>query len=67
MALWIRNLNNFGLKLEWHGDERVLITTEKDGVIDVAETDNGSKDPAAIGRLMQRLEDEMHRDATAME
>jgi hypothetical protein len=67
MALWIRNLNQFGLKLEWHGDDRVLVTAGKDGVIDIAQTENGSNDPAAIGKLMHSLEDEMHRVAMAME
>lgn len=67
MALWIRNLEHFGLQLEWHGDDKVLVTAEKDGVIDVAQTDSGSNDPAAIGKLMKRVEEEMHEDATAME
>ncbi|MGW8177466.1 MAG: hypothetical protein ACWGQW_01520 [bacterium] len=66
MALWIRNLTRFGVKLEWNGDDRVLVTADRDGVIDVAQTDNGSNDPAAIGRLMKKLEDEMDKDATAM-
>jgi hypothetical protein len=67
MALWVRNLSHFGVRLEWHGDDRVLVTAGKDGVIDVAQTDNGNNDPAAIGKLMRRVEDEMHEDATAME
>lgn len=67
MALWIRNLNQFGLKLEWHGDDRVLVTSGNDGVIDIAQTENGSNDPVAIGKLMRYMEDKMYRDAMAME
>lgn len=66
MALWIRNLSHFGLRLQWHGDDRVLVTDESDSVIDVAKTESGSNDPAAIGKLMRQVEDEMHEDATAM-
>jgi len=65
MALWIRNLPYFGLKFEWHGDDHVLVT-DKEGVIDIAFTRSGSKDPVAIGKLMRHLEDRMHRDAIAM-
>ena len=67
MALWIRTLKGFGLKLLWNGDCRVLIANENNEVIDVAETDNGSNDLETIGQLMQHLEDEMHYVATAME
>lgn len=66
MALWIRNVKEFRVKLEWHGDDEVLITSPKDGVIDRAKTESGSNDPAAIGKLMKTLVDGMHKAARAM-
>lgn len=66
MALWTRKLDHFGVSLEWRGDDRVYVTADGDGDIDVVKTDNGSNDPAAIGKLMKRTEEELHEAATAM-
>ena len=66
MALWIRNLSHFGVNLEWHGGNKVLVTDKDNVVIDVAHTE-GSDDPAIIGKLMGKMEEEMYEDATAME
>jgi len=66
MALWIRNLSHFGVNLEWHGDNRVLVTAKEDGVISVAKTLGGRRDLESIAKLMRDVEDRLHRDATAM-
>ena len=65
MALWIRNVKHFGLKLEWRGDDRVFITSKKDGDIGFEST-GGSNDPAAIGKLMKRIVSDMYDSAVAM-
>ncbi|MGW8177484.1 MAG: hypothetical protein ACWGQW_01630 [bacterium] len=65
-VLWSRRLDHFNLNLEWRGDNRVFLTAEGDGDIDEFSTDNGSSDPAAIGRLMKRVEEELHDTAVAL-
>lgn len=59
-ALWIRNLSCFNLRLEWEGNKEVLVKGDDGKVIDRVET---GTDPAAVGRTMKEVEEEMHEAA----
>jgi hypothetical protein len=67
MALWIRNLSIFNVNLEWYGRDEIEVKGLDGEFVEVVKTSNGSNDPAAIGRLMKDVEEEMHRVACAFE
>jgi hypothetical protein len=62
-ALLIRSLLVFGLQLEWHGNDEVLVTNGK-VIIDRVHT--GSRGLIYATETMKVMVDRMHRDATAM-
>lgn len=60
MALWIRNLSCFNLRLEWEGNKEVLVKGDDGEVIDRVET---GTDLVEVGRTMKEVEEEMHEAA----
>jgi hypothetical protein len=67
LMLWIRNTRHFNLKLVWRGDDKIFVVAPNDGVIDMVRTRNGSSDQVVVGKLMNKIEEDLHNIATGME